>query len=74
MSCAPTTLASITQAKFEKVRKLMKRCVDHMVGEAPASPAAFGQLACTCVHCVLVYMCVKNKLSYFVGSQRSFQL
>ena len=35
VACAPTTLAAISHSRFESVKKLMNRCVDHVVGEAP---------------------------------------
>ena len=37
VACAPTTLASITQSRFENVKKLMNKCVDHVIGEAPST-------------------------------------
>ena len=36
VACAPRTLATISQTKFEALKKLMDRCVDHVVGEAPS--------------------------------------
>ena len=40
LACAPTMLASISQSKFENVKKFMNRCVDHVVGEAPPTTAS----------------------------------
>ena len=43
VACAPTTLASIPQKEYEKVKILMKKCVMHVIGEAPATTAVTGQ-------------------------------
>ncbi len=35
IACAPRTLATISQTRFESLKKVIDRCVDHIVGEAP---------------------------------------
>jgi len=41
LACAPTMLASISQSKFENIKKFMNRCVDFVVGEAPPAPTTY---------------------------------
>ncbi len=36
IAIAPRMLSTISQTRFEALKKLVDRCVDHIVGEAPA--------------------------------------
>ena len=38
--CAPRLLATVTQTQFEELKKLITRCLDHMIDARPLNVGA----------------------------------